>query len=516
MLAQLAGALYLSILAILAVYGGHRSFLVWKCWQLRKRLDELKTALPPVAMAAFDDPESLPYVTVQLAIYNEATVAPRLLEYVSRLEWPRSRFEIQVLDDSTDETYTLMEPHIRRMREEGLDVAYIHRTDRVGYKAGALENGLKTAKGELLAFFDADFMPQKDFLRTLVPHFMDPVEGPRVAMVQGRWGHENRDHSMLTRVSALMLDGHHLVENRIRAAADWLFNFAGTGGIWRKQAIVSSGGWQHDTLTEDLDLSYRAQLAGWKFVYRETAVVPAELPEDMASFRAQQFRWAKGTVQTQRKLLRRIVKSDLSFGAKAEAFFHLTPHFAYPLTMALTILLLPVVVLLPSKTAWSMLLLDLPLFFGTTGSLTAFYALAERAQGRRAMDALKTVPALIAVGVGLTPLITKALFEGHRAMAGEFVRTPKKRSKAGRYRASQFDMPVWEPVLFMVAMADVVASLFTGHYFATPFAALFASGYGTMSVALVVDQLERRRAAADEPLEQQPALATEQLDVAAE
>jgi hypothetical protein len=398
-----------------------------------------------------------------------------------------------------------MEPHIRRMQDDGLDVVYIHRKDRVGYKAGALENGLQTAKGELLAFFDADFMPNADFLRTLVPHFLDPVEGSRIAMVQGRWGHENRDHSTLTQVAALMLDGHHLVENRIRAAADWLFNFAGTGGIWRKEAIVSSGGWQHDTLTEDLDLSYRAQLAGWKFVYRETAVVPAELPEDVASFRAQQFRWAKGTVQTRRKLLRRILKSHLSFGAKAEAFFHLTPHFAYPLTMALTILLLPVVVLLPSKTTWSMLLLDFPLIFGTTGSLTAFYALAERAQGRRTIDALKTVPALIAVGVGLTPLITKALLEGSRAMAGEFVRTPKKGSKAGRYRAAQFDFPVWEPLLFGIALADVVASLLTGHYFATPFAALFASGYGAMSVALVADQLEGRRAATMEPaLETEP------------
>jgi cellulose synthase/poly-beta-1,6-N-acetylglucosamine synthase-like glycosyltransferase len=515
MLAQLAGAVYLAILAVLAVYGGHRSFLVWKCWQLRKRLDELKDGLPPVPVSAFDEPDKLPYVTVQLAIYNEATVAPRLLEYVSRLEWPRSRLEVQILDDSTDETLALMEPHLRRMRDEGIDVAYIHRKDRTGYKAGALDNGLKTAKGELLAFFDADFMPQADFLRTLVPHFLDPVQGPRIAMVQGRWGHENRDHSMLTRVSALMLDGHHLVENRIRAAADWLFNFAGTGGIWRKEAIVSSGGWQHDTLTEDLDLSYRAQLAGWKFVYRETAVVPAELPEDMASFRAQQFRWAKGTVQTRRKLLRHILKSDLSFGAKVEAFFHLTPHFAYPLTMALTILLLPVVLLLPAKTPWSMLFLDLPLFLGTTGSLTAFYALAERAQGRRTMDAVRVVPALIAVGVGLTPLITKALFEGHRAMAGEFVRTPKKGSKAGRYRASQFDMPKWEPLLFGVAVADMLASLATGHYFATPFAALFASGYGAMSVALIADQLERRRAAAETAVEQ-PALATEQLDAAAE
>src|SRR5580698_3566856 len=195
MLAQLAGAVYLAILAVLAVYGGHRSFLVWKCWQLRKRLDELKDGLPPVPVSAFDEPDKLPYVTVQLAIYNEATVAPRLLEYVSRLEWPRSRLEVQILDDSTDETLALMEPHLRRMRDEGIDVAYIHRKDRTGYKAGALDNGLKTAKGELLAVFDADFIPPPGFLRAVVGHFADP----EVGMVQTRWGHINREVSALTK-----------------------------------------------------------------------------------------------------------------------------------------------------------------------------------------------------------------------------------------------------------------------------------------------------------------------------
>lgn len=488
MLPFVAGALYFAILLVLAVYGFHRSYLVYKCWSLRQRLDELKQGVPPLPLSAFERPEELPFVTVQLAIYNEATVAPRLLDYVARLEYPRERLEIQVLDDSTDETCELIQPIVARMRAQGLDVAYIHRVDRVGYKAGALDNGLRTAKGELIAFFDADFMPQPEFLRVLVPHFADP----RIGMAQARWGHENREHSMLTRVSALMLDGHHLVENRVRAAANWLFNFAGTGGIWRKVAITTSGGWQHDTLTEDLDLSYRAQLAGWKFIYRENLVVPAELPEDIAAFRAQQFRWAKGTVQTRRKLLRRLLRSDLSLGAKSEAFFHLTPHFAYPLTMALTVLLLPVVALLPSKNTLTMVLLDLPLLFGTTGSLAAFYALAERAQGRRARDAFLVIPALIAMGVGLTPLITKALLEGSKHMAGEFVRTPKKGNRAGRYRSS-VDWPVYEPVLALIAAAACVGSVKFGHYFATPFALLFASGYAWMSYALVKEQLVRSR-----------------------
>lgn len=490
MLPWLLGGLYIAILVVLAVYGFHRSFLVFRCWSHRKRLDELKAGIPPLALEAFNDPSSLPYVTVQLPLYNEATVAPRLLEYVARLEYPRDRLEIQVLDDSTDETCRLVEPLVDQLRSQGLDIVYIHRTDRVGYKAGALDNGLKVAKGELIAFFDADFIPQPEFLRILVPHFKDP----KIGMAQARWGHMNRDHSLLTRVSALMLDGHHLVENRIRAASDWLFNFAGTGGMWRKEAIITSGGWQHDTLTEDLDLSYRAQLHGWKFIYREDLVVPAELPEDVSSFRAQQFRWAKGTVQTRRKLLKKLLTSNLSFGAKSEAFFHLTPHFAYPLTMALTMLLLPVVAVLPSKNTWTMLLLDLPLFFGTTGSLTAFYALAERAQGRRARDAFFVIPALIAVGVGLAPLVTKALYEGTTSMAGEFVRTPKKGSTAGRYRASVADFPFFEPLLAIMSIGTFFASIRFGHYFATPFALLFGCGYAGMAVALVREQLARRRA----------------------
>jgi hypothetical protein len=246
---------------------------------------------------------------------------------------------------------------------------------------------------------------------------------------------------MLTRTQALMLDGHHLVENRARAAAGWLFNFSGTGGMWRKDAIASAGGWQHDTLTEDLDLSYRAQLAGWRFVYRENVVTPAELPEDISAFRAQQFRWAKGTVQTARKLLGRILRSELTLMQRIEAFFHMTPHFAYPLMVILSVLLLPALVLMPATDPKTMLMIDLPLVIGTTGSLAAFYAMAEAAQGRRRIDALKQLPALLALGAGLAPHLTKAVWEGLRSMSGEFVRTPKKGTTQGRYSAAA-DLPI--------------------------------------------------------------------------
>jgi cellulose synthase/poly-beta-1,6-N-acetylglucosamine synthase-like glycosyltransferase len=479
--------LYAVVLGILSAYGIHRSYLVLTATRLRSRMALLKQGVPELPAAAMVAGSNLPAVTIQLAIFNEATVVRRLLQSVARIDYPRDRFEIQVLDDSTDETVHIARQCVAELRDAGIDVAYLHREDRVGYKAGALAAGLEVAKGELLALFDADFVPPPDFLRKVVPHFDDA----RVAMVQTRWGHLNRDHSILTRVAALMLDGHHLIENRVRAAAGWLFNFSGTGGIWRKCAIVSAGGWQHDTLTEDLDLSYRAQLAGWRFVYREDIVTPAELPEDISAFRAQQTRWAQGTVQTSRKLLRRVLDSDLSLSARVEAFFHLTPHFAYPLTMALSVILLPLALLMPGSNSPLVLAIDVPLFLGTTGSLATFYAMAERAQGRRARDAFILVPAIIAVGVGLTPLITRAVARGLRTMAGEFVRTPKKGATTGaRYRDTAVVVPAAETALCAVSLASTVASIHTGHLIATPFAALFTVGYAYMAGAMLLEQLQ--------------------------
>jgi hypothetical protein len=409
---------------------------------------------------------------------------------VAAVEWPRDRLEIQVLDDSTDETRALVKQRVEALRDQGLDVVYVHRVDRTGYKAGALDNGLKVAKGSLVAIFDADFLPQPDFLRAVVPHF---IADEKVGMVQARWGHMNRGHSMLTRTQALMLDGHHLVENRARAAAGWLFNFSGTGGMWRKDAIASAGGWQHDTLTEDLDLSYRAQLAGWRFVYRENVVTPAELPEDISAFRAQQFRWAKGTVQTARKLLGRILRSELTLMQRIEAFFHMTPHFAYPLMVILSVLLLPALVLMPATDPKTMLMIDLPLVIGTTGSLAAFYAMAEAAQGRRRIDALKQLPALLALGAGLAPHLTKAVWEGLRSMSGEFVRTPKKGTTQGRYSAAA-DLPMIEIALCLVSASSTLAAIETGHWFAAPFAMLFTFGYGYVAFNVASEQVARRKA----------------------
>ena len=482
---------YFAVLILLCTYGVHRAHLVWLYYRNYSKIRAVRSL--PAALAG---DESLPHVTIQLPTYNEATVVERLIEAVGRIEYPRSRFEIQVLDDSSDETRSIARRAVERLVEQGIDAQYVRREDRVGYKAGALEYGLKSAKGELVAIFDADFVPNPDFLLSVVGHFDDP----NIGMVQTRWAHLNRDASILTRVQALMLDGHHLVENTARFASDRCFNFSGTGGIWRKQAIADAGGWQHDTLTEDLDLSYRAQLAGWKFVYRADVVTPAELPEDMSAFRAQQHRWAKGTVQTARKLLGRISRSDLTFGQRSEAFFHMTPHFAYPLMMLLSVALLPALLLLPAGDTTTLLIVDLPLCLGATGSLLSFFITAERAQGRSAFQALAVLPAIIAMGAGMSPYLSKAVWDGLNQMSGEFVRTPKRGAIAGRYRQVT-QLPYAELVLMLVSASAFVAAIMTGHWLAAPFALLFAVGYGSVAYLTTSEQLERRRDSQRFPIE---------------
>ncbi len=475
-------ALYLAVLLLLCGYGLHRARLAWLC--LRCQPPHRIKPLPP---------EQLPTVTVQLPIYNEATVVQRLLEAVSRIDYPRDKLEIQVLDDSDDETRVLAEAAVDRLKDTGLDIQYVRRPSREGYKAGALDFGLRQSKGEFIAIFDADFVPPPDFLQAIMGHFRQA----NVGMVQARWGHLNRDASVLTGLQALMLDGHHLVENRARYSAGCYFNFSGTAGVWRRQAIDAAGGWQHDTLTEDLDLSYRAQLNGWRFVYRPDVVAPSELPEDVFAFRAQQYRWAKGTVQTARKLLPSVMNGPLSRDQRLEALFHLTPHFAYPLMVLLCLLLPFALVMLPVADNWiALLVVDVPLCFGATGSLAAFYALANRAQGRPISEAMMRLPALMALGIGLSPYLSRAVLEGLTQDAGEFVRTPKRGLRASRYLQRRAPLPIAELFLALVSVASVVISVETDHFLATPFALLFALGYAYMAGMMTVEQLARRRALA--------------------
>jgi cellulose synthase/poly-beta-1,6-N-acetylglucosamine synthase-like glycosyltransferase len=485
--------LYASVLVVLCSYGAHRAHLALQCVRFQRKLARLETT-PAL-------PVELPTVTIQLPLYNEATVARRLILATGAIDYPKDKLEIQVLDDSNDETQAIARAAVEELVGLGVDAEYVRRPSRHGYKAGALEYGLRRARGELVAVFDADFLPRPTFLKEVVGHFRNP----RVGMVQTRWDHVNRSHSLLTRIQALMLDGHHLVENRARFASGCFFNFSGTGGIWRRDAIDSAGGWQHDTLTEDLDLSYRAQLAGWHFVYRADVVTPSELPEDMSSFRAQQYRWAKGTVQTARKLLRGVIATDLPLPKRVEAAFHMLPHLAYPAMVLLTLLLLPALVFMPATSMRALLLVDVPLCVGATGSLFAFYGMAEKARGASLFSVLRKLPAVIALGAGLSPHLTGAVLDGFRQMSGEFVRTPKRGEVKGRYRQVS-KLPLAELGLALVSATSVVAAYGTGHFIAMPFALLFTLGYGYVAALVLQEQLGRAA----------PALAPESLGEPAE
>ncbi len=472
-------ALYLVILVALALYGFHRSALVCLYYRNRHR--------KPVASGTFAE---LPAVTVQLPLFNEMYVVERLLDAVSALRYPRDRFQIQVLDDSTDETQDICRRKIEQLivKQPDLDIEYVHRVDRTGFKAGALENGLRTAKGELVLIFDADFVPNPDILERTVHHFLDP----KVAVVQCRWEHINRDFSALTEAQALMLDGHFIMEHAGRNRSGRFFNFNGTAGLWRRSAIVDAGGWQHDTLTEDMDLSYRAQLRGWRFVYLPEIAAPAELPVEMSAFKAQQFRWAKGSIQVARKLLPRILRSKVTFAQKTEAFFHLTNNFAYPLLLLLSLLLLPNLVFRTTHGLREVLMIDLPLFFGTTLSLATFYLASQREvalltgdRSRSAWSTLGQLPLVLSLGIGLCVNQTRAVIEAVFGRETEFVRTPKHgiRGKletwsGKRYRAAKSLTPFFELLMAAYFVVAVRIALANGHYVSVPFLLLFLFGFG--------------------------------------
>src|SRR6478609_2545490 len=387
---------YFFVLVILAVYGWHRYYLVYLYMKNKDRVP-----VPNGTLA------SLPPVTIQLPIYNEMYVADRLIEAVCQLDYPRELLEIQVLDDSTDETRSVAERAVRRNAAQGIDIKYLHRADRFGYKAGALEAGLQVATGQFVAIFDADFIPTVDFLRRTVPFFADP----KVAMVQARWGHINQDYSLLTKVQSILLDAHFVLEHGGRNRSGHFFNFNGTAGIWRREAIVDAGGWQHDTLTEDLDLSYRAQLRGWQFIFLPDLIAPAEVPVEMNSFKSQQHRWAKGSIQTCLKLLPEILRANVPLSTKAEAFFHLTANFNYPLMVVLSILIFPSMVIRYNMGWYEMLLIDVPLFFAATFSVCNFYMVCQREIHRDWVARIKYLPFLMSIGIGLSINNSRAVFE---------------------------------------------------------------------------------------------------------
>ncbi|MBI3268871.1 MAG: glycosyltransferase [Planctomycetes bacterium] len=484
---SIAGYSYFLVLGVLSVYGLHRVIMVYLYYRHARNV--------PRPQASFKE---LPRVTVQLPIYNEMYVVERLIDAVAALDYPADKLEIQVLDDSTDETVRIAGQKAEQVRARGVNIHYVHRTDRTGFKAGALANGLATATGELIAVFDADFVPTPEILNSCIHFFTDPGIG----MVQARWGHLNREYSLLTRVQALLLDGHFVMEHGARYRSGRFFNFNGTAGIWRRTAIESAGGWQHDTLTEDLDLSYRAQLQGWKFVYVQDVESPSELPVEMNSFKSQQYRWAKGSIQTGLKLLPSIWKSRYPLSTKIEATFHLTNNFAYLLMFVLSFLMLPATIA-RGQGMWSDLwFVDLLVFLLATASIFVFYVSSQIELARGWLDRLRCFPMLICLGIGLSVSNSRAVVEAVLRKRTSFVRTPKyavsgkKDSWKEKKYAGQLDLAAYVELVLGVYFLFVVLLAVEYHmYSSVPFLLLFPVGFLYVSLLSFLQARGRRHQA---------------------
>ena len=484
-----AGLLYAAALLGLLLYGLNAYVMIALHWSTRRRA---RPAAPP------PDPPVWPLVTVQLPLYNERYVAERLLDAAAALDYPADRLEIQVLDDSTDDTVAIVAETAERLRARGVHVVHIRRAERTGFKAGALAVGLAAAHGEFVAIFDADFVPPSDFLRRTIPHFADE----RVAVVQARWGHLNRDFSFLTVAQSLGIDGHFGVEQAARSRSRLLLNFNGTAGVWRRAAIEDAGGWAHDTLTEDLDLSYRAQLQGWGIVYLPDLVCPAELPVVISGFKSQQRRWAKGSIQTARKLLPRVLKSRLSLWVKYQAFLHLTYYMIHPLMLAVVLLSAPVLavgmVARPALTLGPASVAFLLANLGPACLLVYAQMVLPDSGWRRALR----LPNLMVIGVGVawsTSLAVLAAFWGRDL---HFVRTPKfgVGPRGGQWRGTLYaGARPWGGLvelalgLYCAWTAWLVSA--HGQYGVLPFMLLYTAGFLTVGVLTVSHAMPRRGSA---------------------
>ena len=482
---------YFSILATLAVYGAYRIKQVVDFWRYRNFV--------PRPSARYSEAE-LPRITVQLPLFNELYVVDRLLKAVTAIDYPREKLEIQVLDDSTDETVRVAEAVVAKYAEQGFDIHYIHRADRTGFKAGALENGNKSAKGELLAIFDADFVPKPDCLRKLVDFFTDPMVG----CAQMRWSHINGDYNLLTRLQTIMLDGHFVVEQTTRNRTGGFFNFNGTAGIWRRQAIEMSGGWQHDTLTEDTDLSFRAQLMGWKFVYLLDEEAPAEIPVEINAFKAQQRRWAKGVMQVGLKLYPRIWLAPLPFRVKLEMFFRLTGNISYPLMIIASFLQFPLLLVRYNQPFYHLMVFDLPLLFFSSISVVMFYGSAVWYLDEKRAPRLLHLPLVMGLGIGLAFSNARAVLEALLGVKSEFVRTPKYKVeemtdatwKRKKYKRKRGLLPLLELSFAVYFLLAITYSARLHMWGTIPFLLLFFFGFGYMGLMSLLQTASGKRIAA--------------------
>ena len=471
--------IYLFALAALLIYG-------MNCWflMLMYRLNSATAAQKHQGIkAAFYrevPPQNWPRVTIQLPIYNERYVVKRLIESVCKINYPANLLEVQVLDDSTDDTVNIAQAMVAKMKAAGVDIVYIHRSDRSGFKAGALGEGLKTAKGSLVAVFDADFIPGPDFLKESVPYFQDP----RIGMLQTRWGHINSDYSLLTRAQSIGIDGHFGVEQASRAWSGLFMNFNGTGGVWRKKTIQEAGGWQADTLTEDLDLSYRAQLKGWRLMFASQVVCPAEIPVTINAFKSQQHRWAKGSIQTARKNLGKLFKSDVSWLVKIQAFLHLTHYMVHPMMLVVVLTSIPMLYM-----QWFFDNLAYPVMIFTVLCLATFgpsslYLFSQRILYRDWKSRIKYLPFLMCLGTGIAVNNTKAVLEALFDIKSGFIRTPKYgiQKKGENWKNKRYAIPlnaisILELCLGLYSLCGLLMFLFFSKYLVSPFLLIYTAGF---------------------------------------
>jgi cellulose synthase/poly-beta-1,6-N-acetylglucosamine synthase-like glycosyltransferase len=460
---------YFGLMAILSFYGLHRYLMVFLYHKYRRNVATPYTQF-----------QELPRVTIQIPSYNEMYVIERVIDAVCSFDYPRDRMDVQVLDDSTDETQTIARDAVAKWASLGIDIQYVHRANRTGFKAGALENGLRTAKGEFVAIFDADFMPDPDFLQKTIHFFTDP----KVGMVQGRWEHINREYSFLTKAQAIFLDGHFVLESFTRFLSGRFFNFNGTAGILRRRTIEEAGGWHHDTLTEDLDLSYRAQMKGWKFIFLPDVPVAAELPVEISSYKTQQCRWAKGAMQTCKKVLPQVLRGAYRPSEKLESWYHLTGNITYPLMVLLSLVLFPALIVRFNQGWFELLTIDLPLFILSFSSVTCFYITSQKILHKDWLRRLVYLPGLMAIGIGMTICGSKAVLEGALGIQTPFVRTPKfsvegekGEWKSKKYRGHVGVLSLVE-IAFGIYFTLVVLFAFNmGMYGVIPFLVLFQWGF---------------------------------------
>jgi cellulose synthase/poly-beta-1,6-N-acetylglucosamine synthase-like glycosyltransferase len=481
------GAYFIS-LCVLFTFSAHAFMMVYH--HLKHQYDEMEE---PQSLVSTNG-NNVPTVTVQLPIYNELYVAKRVIESCCNISYPKEKLEIQVLDDSTDETSLVVSETVTRYQRMGFDIKHIRRGSRQGYKAGALKFGMETARGEFIAIFDADFIPYPDFLEKTLPYFSDE----KIGMVQTRWEHLNDDHSLLTRAQAMALDGHFMMEQNVRNKAGYFINFNGTAGIWRKSCIYDAGNWEADTITEDLDLSYRAQLRGWKFKFLPYVTSPAELPSEINALKNQQFRWTKGAVEVARKMLWNVWRSQLSFKHKIHSTFHLTNNIVFPFILLAGMLNVPIVFIKHQggfETYFQIMSIFVLAFIGSF----LFYMYAQKELYTDWRKRLLLFPVFMAGSMGFAVNNTRAVIEGLFKKKSEFVRTPKynvSRDSFSKQKTQTLETEwltkkyvplnvsfsvIFESLLALYFLVGIFMSLYYVEIAALPFQILFLSGFGFTS-----------------------------------